>query len=348
MIRHFAPVLLALGSLALSACDAGSSTDPNATNVKSTNDDWVRPAGPTPVEAHGQLSVKGGDLVDKNGTPVQLKGVSSMWLNWENDGYAENADALVWMRDHWGLTVIRAAMGVEPMGAYLSNPDKAKGQITKIVDNAVAAGVYVIIDWHDHNAIMHKEEAKAFFAEMAQTYTGVPNVLFETFNEPLKIDWEKDLKPYHEEVVAAIRAVEPSNVIILGTPTYSQDVDLAAISPVEGDNLMYTLHFYACTHGSYLTSKLDTARNMGLPIFVTEWGATAADGGLDGKVCEREANSWMTILRDYKISWAAWKLDNCMPDSSCILAANAPLSGGWTTNYLHGHGTFVRDAIRAQ
>lgn len=346
MTRHFALLLLALGSFATAACDASSTSRGDDSGVKSTDDTWVRPAGPTPVEAHGQLSVQGTDLVDQNGAQVQLKGVSSMWLNWETDGYAQNADALVWMRDHWGLSVIRAAMGVEPTGAYLTDPVKAKSQVTKIVDNAVAAGVYVIIDWHDHNATMHKEEAKAFFGEMAQTYAGVPNVIFETFNEPLKLDWTTELKPYHEEVVAAIREAEPNNVIILGTPLYSQDVDIAAISPLEGANLMYTLHFYACTHGSYLISKLQSARNMGLPIFVTEWGATDADGGTDGIVCADAATQWMTVLKRENISWAAWKLDNCAADSSCILATSAPLNGGWTTDYLHGHGIFVRDAMR--
>ncbi len=346
MTRHFALLLLALGSFATAACDASSSSRDGNGGVKSTDDTWVRPAGPTPVEAHGQLSVKGKDLVDAKGDPVQLKGVSSMWLNWEDNGYAENADALVWMRDHWGLSVIRAAMGVEPTGAYLTDPVKAKGQVTKIVDNAVAAGVYVIIDWHDHNAIMHKEDAKAFFSEIAQTYAGVPNVIFETYNEPVNVDWVNDLKPYHEEVVAAIREFEPNNVVVLGTPTYSQDVDLAAISPLAGANLMYTLHFYACTHGSYLTAKLQSARDMGLPIFVTEWGATNADGGRDGKICTDAAAQWMNALNRENISWAAWKLDNCTPDSSCLLATNAPLNGGWTTDYLYGHGVFVRDAMR--
>lgn len=347
MKQNLALILLALGSLAATACDASSSTVRDAPTVKSTDDTWVRPPGPTPVEAHGQLSVQGPDLVDQNGKPVQLKGVSSMWLNWENDGFAENADALVWMRDHWGLSVIRAAMGVEPAGAYLSDPVKAKAQVARMVDNAVAAGVYVIIDWHDHNAHMHLDDAVAFFAEMAETYAGVPNVLFETFNEPVKVSWA-DLKTYHEAVVTAIRAAEPNNIIILGTPNYSQDVDGASFSPLAGSNLMYTLHFYACTHGSYLTSKFQTARDNGLPIFVTEWGATNADGGLDGKVCADEAGDWMDLLKAANVSWSAWKLDNCTPDSSCILAAGASTSGGWTTEYLHGHGVFVRDAIRAK
>ena len=301
----------------------------------------------TPVALHGQLRVQDGALVDQSAAPVQLKGVSTMWLNWEQN-YASSKDGLRWLRDNWGLSVIRAAMGVDASGAYLANPAKATQQVETIVDNAIAAGVYVIIDWHDHSAPTHVAESVAFFSAMAQKYAGVPNVIYETFNEPVKFVWGTDIKPYHETVVTAIRAIEPNNVIILGTPNYSQDVDTAAGDPLAGTNLMYTLHFYSCTHGSYLISKLQKARAMGLPMFVTEWGATNADGGLDGKVCTDTAAQWMDILKPAKISWAAWKLDNCTPDSTCLVAAGAPVSGGWTTPFLHGHAPFVRDAMREE
>jgi endoglucanase len=83
--------------------------------------------------SRAELTVMGTGLVDSNGDPVQLKGVSSMWLNWEDNGFAESADAILWMRDHWNLSVIRAAMGVEPSGAYMTNPDKAKAQVDRVV-----------------------------------------------------------------------------------------------------------------------------------------------------------------------------------------------------------------------
>lgn len=338
------PLLLLAGS---AACDAGSSS-PAATpysDAPSTDDTWVR-SGPTPVEAHGQLQVVGSELLDQHGEPVQLKGVSSMWLNWENDGFAENAQALLWMRDHWNLSVIRAAMGIEPPGAYRSNPTKALQQVETIIDNAIAAGVYVMVDWHDHNAILHQAEAVDFFGALAEKYADSPNVIYEPFNEPLAIDWSTALKPYHEAVVTAIRAVDSDNVIILGTPNWSQGVDAAAQDPLEGTNLMYALHFYSCTHTAWLRARAQAALNAGLPMFVTEWGATHADGGTDGKVCLEEASTWMNWLESNHIGWTAWKLDNCAADSTCLLQPGAPVSGGWTSEYLHGHALFVRDALR--
>ena len=310
-----------------------------------TDDTWVRASGPTPVEAHGALSVMGTNLVDQNGDPVQLKGVSSMWLNWETQGYAENAQALVWMRDHWNISLIRAAMGVEPPGAYLSDASKAMQQVDRIVTSAVAAGLYVIIDWHDHNAHLHQDRAVEFFTQVAQKYKDLPNVMYEPFNEPEAIAWPT-VKAYHEVVVPAIRAVDADNVIILGTPNWSQYVDVAAASPVAGSNLMYTLHFYTCTHTAWLRTRAETALAKGLPLFVTEWGASAADGGLDGKVCYAEAATWMNWLESKKIGWAAWKLDDCEPDSTCLLKSGAPVSGGWNSSFLRGHAEFVRDSLR--
>jgi endoglucanase len=342
----------ALGLLAVlsQACDVGSSSadsaavvlDPATLDMGNDNDVGSGDLGPTPVDVHGPLHVSGTELHDASDAKLQLKGLSSMWLNWENDGFAENLTGLKWLRNNWQLSVIRAAMGVEPDGAYLSDPDHARAQLEQVVDNAVAAGVYVIIDWHDHNATDHQAQAIAFFTEEATKYAGVPNVLYEPFNEPLKLAWSTQLKPYHEAVVAAIRAVEPNSVIILGTPNWSQDVDVAAQDLLAGDNLMYTLHFYACDHGQWLINKANSALAKGAPLFVTEWGATKADGGLDGTVCEVQAQLWHDWMKPHGIGWAAWKFDNCVPDSSCILSVDAPIDGGWTSQYLHGEGPYVR------
>jgi aryl-phospho-beta-D-glucosidase BglC (GH1 family) len=302
-------------------------------------------AGPegTPVARHGQLRVASGRVLDQSGSPVQLKGMSSMWLNWEEDGYAENKEGLRWLRDNWNLSVIRAAMGVEPQGGYLSDPAQAKRQVRTIVQNAIDLGVYVIIDWHAHDAPSHRQEAQAFFAEMARQYGNAPNVIYEPFNEPREHSWSEELKPYHEAIITSIRLSDPDNLIVLGTPQWSQLVGHAARDPVLADNILYTLHFYSCTHPPSLRDEADAARARGLALFVTEWGATDADGGRDGVVCEKEARPWLLWMRQRRISWAAWKFDDCRPDSTCILAPNAPLDGGWTDELLYGHAFLVRE-----
>ncbi len=300
------------------------------------------------VGTHGQLKVVGADLKDACDNYVRLKGVSSMWLNWERDGYATNKTAMQWMIDNWHIKVIRAAMGIEPSGAYLSSDSaksNLKSQVSSIVQNAIDLGIYVIIDWHANNPYQssQKTEAIAFFTEMAEQFGSYPNVLYEVWNEPLEVDWSSTVKPYHEALVAAIRAKDPDNIIILGTPQWDQQVGVAANDPVEGDNLMYTVHFYSCTHKGEMISLASGAYSKGVPIFVTEWGATDADGGYDLQVCADEADDWMTFLDRAYISWAAWKLDDCDDrlDSSCLLTRGAPVSGGWSSNYLNGHASYV-------
>jgi endoglucanase len=345
-------VLAALFGIFSSGCDVGKQSGvtpppPGDASDEGTDDDVGAADGlaPTPVELHGHLKVDGGAIKDESGKVVQLKGVSSMWLNWEEDGYAESATALRWMRNNWKLSVIRAAMGVEPPGAYLADPETAKKQVYTIVDNAIDAGVYVLVDFHAHQALDHQDEAVAFFSEVAAKYAGVPNVIYETFNEPVGVAWPQ-LKPYHEAVVAAIREKEPEALIVLGTPNYSQNVDIAARDPVSGSNLLYTLHFYSCSHTSWLRTKGDTARAAGIAVFVTEWGATDADGGLDGRLCLTEAQAWIDWMNRGQISWTAWKLDGCEPDATCLLAPGAPVDGGWTNQYLHGHARFVRGRLQ--
>jgi endoglucanase len=316
--------------------------------ANATSTTWQPPesveAG-SPVDRFGALRVEAGALLDESGAPVQLKGVSTMWLNWEFS-YAGSKEGLRWMRDSWGLSVIRAAMGVEPAGAFLTNEPGMLAQVRAVVRNAIDLGVYVIIDWHDHNAELHQEDAAAFFAQMAEEFGQYPNVLYETYNEPRQVAWSAVVKPYHEAVSAVIRERDPDNIIIMGTPFWSQAVDQAADDPVTGTNLMYTVHFYSCEHRAQQRAQARDAADRGLAIFVTEWGATEANGGTDpsSAVCLEEAQLWHEFMNERGISWAAWKLDGCQ-DLSCLLRAQAPRNGGWTDEWLNGHAPFVRDRM---
>jgi endoglucanase len=324
-----------------------------------------KPFAETPVGQHGRLRVEGTDLVDKDGHPVQLKGISSMWLNMETSGFATSGASMKWMRDNWNISLFRAAMGVgddqgNPSGGgYLVNPERMTNYVDRIVENATKLGLYVIIDWHDHVAEDHLDEAQAFFGEMAERYKGNENVFYEVFNEPVPgirdrvnfevkraFTWDGDIKPYHEKVLQTIRAHDPQGVVILGTPTWSQEVDLAAANPVAGSNLMYTLHYYSCTHTGWLRDRAQAARDQGLPIFVTEWGATDASGGTSNpEVCSDESDLWQDWMNTNHISWAAWKLDDCS-DTSCLLNSGTRPGSDWSGS-LHGHGAHVVEKLKA-
>ena len=305
------------------------------------------PLPPDFVAQHGPLGVVDGRLVDEAGVKVQLRGMSSHGLQWF--GQYMNLDALRWLRDDWGSNVIRAAMYTEE-GGYIQNP-AVKQRVFDTIDAAIALGMYVIVDWHilnDNDPNLHINEAKAFFAEVAQRYPDVPNILYEIANEPnsdpngmarYNVTWQQHVKPYAQQVIAHLREYAPKSVVLVGTPTWSQDVDVAANDPLDTYNVMYTLHFYACTHGQSLRDKLSYARSKGIGVFVSEFGTTEATGG--GQVCLPQAGSWLDFLDDDYISWANWSLSTAN-ESSAALTNGASSAGGWRDSNLTTSGAFVR------
>ncbi len=142
-------------------------------------------------------------MVDKNGNTVQLRGMSISWSNWWPQFYTK--EVVKWLKDDWNISIVRASMGVEDQGGYLEFKDREKAKIFTVIDAAIENGIYVIVDWHSHYAQDHLEEAIAFFAEVAEKYGSNPNIIYETYNEPLDtVSWTEVLKPYHEAVIGEI------------------------------------------------------------------------------------------------------------------------------------------------
>lgn len=296
---------------------------------------------PKKVEAatpYGQLKVVGNQLCNSSGQAVQLKGMSSHGLQWY--GHYMNRDSINFMKNAWGANVVRAAMYTEERG-YISNPSLMKSRTKEVVEAAIEAGIYVIIDWHilsDGNPNIHREQAKAFFEEMARTYGNYPNVIYEICNEPNGVSWSGEIKPYAEYIIPAIRAIDPDNIIIVGTSTWSQDVDIAANDPLPYSNIMYACHFYAGTHTQWLRDKIDNALSKGIAVFISEWGTSDATG--DGGPYLAEAQRWIDFMDARKLSWCNWSLCD-KNEVSAALRGGASTNGGSTNAQLSKSGKFV-------
>ena len=299
--------------------------------------------GQTPVSTNGALSVQGNQIVNKNNTTVSFAGPSLFWSNtwWGGEDYYTK-EVVSWVKSDWKATIIRASMGVDENGGYISDTTN-KTRVKVVVDEAINQGMYVIIDWHSHHAEDYKTQAIAFFKEMANTYGDYDNVIYEIYNEPLQVSWSNVIKPYAEDVIEAIREIDSDNLIIVGTPTWSQDVDVASNDPItDYDNIAYTLHFYAGTHSQNLRNKATTALNNGIALMVTEWGSVNANG--DGSVDEEETNLWMDFLCDNKLTHCNWAL-NDKNEGASVLVQGASTTGGWTQNHLTTSGKLVKDII---
>lgn len=286
-----------------------------------------------------RLSVVGTQLMNEKGDTVVLHGVSYGWHQFWPRFY--NDSTVAYFAKDWGAQVLRASMGVDLDSAcYVHQPELGIECVTKVVDAAIKNGVYVIIDWHSHH--LRLEEAKDFFTQMATRYQGVPNVIYEIFNEPVEDSWEQ-VKAYSVEVIKTIRTIEPEAVILVGCPHWDQDIHLAADNPItDAHHIMYTVHFYANTHGQWLRDRTDYALSKGLPIFVSECAGMEATG--DGPLNPEEWKNWLDWMQKRSISWVAWSVSD--KDETCsMLFPSASSNGHWKDTDLKEWGRLVRDEL---
>jgi aryl-phospho-beta-D-glucosidase BglC (GH1 family) len=292
-----------------------------------------------PVSYHGKFEARGPLFYgSKTNKAVQVKGVSFFWSDWAGSFYNKNAvDRLA---QDWKAEVVRAAYGSSNPAVYSFSSSAAAAnrvRIETIIDAAVENDIYVIIDWHSHDAHLNAENAKQFFSYFAEKYGHLDNVIFELYNEPISATWAQ-IKGYAEQVIPVIRA-HSSNLILVGTRNYSQKVEEVIGNAIEDLNVGYVLHFYAREHllANFRTAIASTQSNR-LPIFVTEFGTTTADGGcspLISSCCTKgdpidgdehncteggvrmynydthdaaRTNEWLNALNDRGISYCAWSV----------------------------------------
>lgn len=308
----------------------------------------VTPSGNTPYARHGGLSVKGTDLVDASGAKFQLHGMSTHGLAWFPQFV--NYDTFKYLRDDWNNNCIRLAMYTAEYGGYCSGGDKnyLKSLVSNGVDYATQLGMYVIIDWHvlqDKNPLTYKDEAKKFFDEMSKKYANNGNVLYEICNEPNGGASWNDIKTYANEIIPVIRANAPDSIIIVGTPTWSQDIDQAAASPLSFKNVMYTLHFYAATHTDWLRNRMESCYKSGLPVFISEFGMCDASG--NGAIDEYQSGEWKKLIDKYNISYMCWNLAN-KNESSSILKESCQKLTDWSDSDLNQQGKLIRSWFQGE
>jgi endoglucanase len=292
------------------------------------------------VDQYGQLHISGAYILNEKNDTVSLEGMSFFWSQWMGKYY--NPECVKWLRDDWHCDIVRAPMATGH-GGYLTHPAKEKKKILRVVDAAIDLGIYVIVDWHSHNAQDETEAAVYFFSDLAQHYGNYPNIIYEIYNEPYRVSWDTIVKPYAERVVSAIRQYDRDNIIIIGTPAWSQDVDIAAKNPLEDKNVAYALHFYAGTHQQWLRDKADSARKNGMALWISEFGTCNADGA--GPIYYDELNRWFDYMESNKLSWCNWSVAD-KKETASALKPMACRKGKWTDRKLTESGCLIRNKLR--
>ena len=304
------------------------------------------------VQKHGRLQVEGNKIVDKNGQSVSLAGNSMFWSNAGDTSDFYDARTVNHLSADWNSAIIRVALGVNEdwdfgMG-YVEQPTLQENKIRKVIDAAIAKGMYVIIDWHTHEAEKYEREAIAFFKKMARIYGDKPNIIYEVYNEPINQSWST-IKNYSENVIDAIRSEDPDNLVIVGTRNWSQEVEEAANNPIKDVNVAYTLHFYAAfgPHQESLRAKAKRALNKGAALFVTEWGSVLNTGC--GAPDASETQKWMDFLKENGISHANWSVADkleCGNSSGASIVQPGKGISGLLNNQLSPAGKLIKDIIK--
>lgn len=347
------------GKVTVNGSTAGTSAGNNSSNNNNNNTSTTKkpaatvpqapsdPKGTTPVSQHGQLSVKNGQLVDKSGKGYQLRGMSTHGLTWFPEFV--NESAFKTLCDDWNTNVVRLAMYVDEWGngqCYMGNKSGSLELLEKGVDICIKLDMYVIIDWHVLNPgdpSKYTNEAKSFFETVSKRYAKYPNVIYEICNEPNGgASWSGNIKPYAEKIIPVIRKNAPNSVIIVGTPTWSQEIDKPLSDPLNYKNVMYAFHFYAATHAG-LRSNVENCVAQGLPVFVSEFGTCDASGG--GANDFNETQKWLSYFDKQGISYCNWSI--CNKDETCsVLRPGTSANGNWSESDLTENGKWIRNWLR--
>lgn len=292
------------------------------------------------VSYNGWLRIENNILVNENGEPFRLKGISTHGLQWYSK--FANKEMMKSLKEKLDINLFRIAMYTEENG-YISNSSLIN-KVEEIVEYAKELDMYVIIDWHilsDGDPLKHKEEAKIFFEKMSQKYKDYPNVIYEICNEPNgNVTWDGNIKPYAEEIISVIRKNSKDSIIIVGTPTWSQEVDKPANNKINDKNTMYALHFYSASHKEWLRERTTEALKS-IPIFVSEWGVSDASG--NGIIDKEESLKWVEFMNKNNLSYAVWSLSD-KNESSALLIPGASINN-FNDDNLSEAGKLIKDLI---
>lgn len=305
-------------------------------------------ANPATPSTAGALQVVGTQLSAEDGRAVQLRGVSTHGLSW----YPEyvNQEFFDELRNDWNANVVRLAMYTGESGGYCTDgdPEVLYDLVRNGAQYAAAADLYAIVDWHilfDNNPLQHADEAEDFFARISADLADNNNVLYEICNEPNGSTTWEDISAYADRIIPVIRENDPDAIIIVGTPTWSQEVDKAAATPLAADDLMYTLHFYAASHQQDLRDRLKSAVEGGLPVFVTEFGICDASG--DGRIDYASADAWVNLMDELDVSYICWNLSN-KDETSALFKTSCTKTSGFTKDDLSEEGVWMWDLLHGK
>lgn len=269
------------------------------------------------------------------------------WYGWNNCLTEASLNALA---NDWKADILRISLYVQE-GGYQTDPIGFTNQVNRLIEEATERGMYALVDWHqlspgDPNANLNL--AIDFFTDIAQAHNGKNNIIYDVANEPNGVSWDA-VQSYAMQIIPVIRQYDPDAVVLVGTHGWgslgvsdgrtAQDI---VNNPVTIDNIMYTFHFYAASHGQNYRDNLVWAAER-LPIFVTEWGSQTYTG--DGVNDFVSTQAYLDILNQYQISWTNWNFSDDFRSGAVWKQGTCSANNNWSTANLKEAGLWVRDKM---
>ncbi|WP_335964825.1 glycoside hydrolase family 5 protein [Galbibacter sp. PAP.153] len=300
----------------------------------------------SPFKANGELQLKGTQICNKNGDPIQLRGMSTHGLQYRGNCY--NDASLGVLVNNWGVDIIRLSMYVQE-GGYASNPEYWTQYVDTLIEKVSSLGVYILLDWHmlhpgDPNA--NRILAKKFFEHMSKRHAEKTNIIYEICNEPNddnhEVTWAL-IKRYAEEIIPVIRKNAPNSLIVVGTPKFCSRPNDVIGNELKYPNILYTAHVYVGDDDQLQRMEnTKEALAAGVPIFVTEWGTQ--NGWGDGTNDFAKALKWIDFMKENKISWCNWNYSDSPLSGASWKNGTCP-DGPWSDENLKESGKWIKNHI---
>ncbi len=306
----------------------------------------------TPVAQNGQLKVCGTYLCNQYDKPIQLRGMSTHGIQWYGWGNCITEASLNTLAYDWEADILRISLYVQE-GGYETDPEGFTNQVSQLIDEATKRGMYALVDWHQLNPgdpNYNLENAKRFFTAIATRHKNNDNIIYDVCNEPngSGVTWNR-IKTYADQIIPVIQSIDNDAVVLVGTQGWStfgvsgqgnlQDV---LNNPLQYENVMYTFHFYAKSHGELYVKRLEEASRQ-LPVFVTEFGSQEASG--DGPNDFGMTQQFIDLMQQKKISWTSWNFSDDFR-TGAVWETGTCSGGLWTTDKLKPAGAWIRDKIK--
>jgi len=299
--------------------------------------------GPVTIPMSG-LHVQRNRIVDENGLPVILRGVTideqcddSYFSNLQRFDEADMAELV----QVWHVNVIRVPILPD---LWQSCSNYFQNILDPIVNLGSKYRVYVLLGWHAHgNPITGQVEhpswgnqypyhgnpynpnmtlATSFWNATADRYKNDPWVIYSIWNEPAYITWT-NWRPIAEQLVGVVRSHNPNSLILVPGVSWAYDLRGAYNDPVNRTNIVYETHVYPMfdvvkgpwdQYFGYLATYH--------PVFVGEWGFHPGDPDpeLNGTV-DNFGKLLVTYMARNNMSWTAfcwstWWLPSMLNSSS--------------------------------